>query len=140
VSGNHEEVRPETAVSKTYQNTAASASVDVGLPERLTIGLVEIAASAREGLLVLAVGTGMQVMEAMFAEDVERLCGPRNKHEACLRYVEELRWPDGFSCPACGARSEPWRATRDRLVCRVCRRQTRVTAGTIFDKTRTPLT
>jgi transposase-like protein len=60
--------------------------------------------------------------------------------EACLRYVEELRWPDGFSCPACGARGEPWRATRDRLVCRVCRRQTRVTAGTIFDKTRTPLT
>jgi hypothetical protein len=60
--------------------------------------------------------------------------------EACLCNVEELRWPDGFSCPACGARGKPWRATRGRLVCRVCRRQTRVTAGTIFDKTRTPLT
>jgi len=60
--------------------------------------------------------------------------------EACLRYVEELRWPDGFSCAACGTKGEPWRATRGRLVCRVCRRQTRVTAGTIFDKTRTPLT
>lgn len=60
--------------------------------------------------------------------------------EACLRYVEELRWPDGFSCPACGSKGEPWQATRGRLVCRVCRRQTRVTAGTIFDKTRTPLT
>lgn len=60
--------------------------------------------------------------------------------EACLRYVAKLRWPDGFSCPACGSKDEPWQASRDRLVCRVCRRQTRVAAGTIFDKTRTPLT
>ena len=60
--------------------------------------------------------------------------------EACLRYVEELRWPDGFSCPACGTKGEPWRATRGRLVCQACRSQTRVSAGTIFDRTRTPLT
>jgi transposase-like protein len=58
---------------------------------------------------------------------------------ACLGYLEVLRWPDGFSCPSCGRMGEPWRATRGRLVCRECRRQTRVTAGTIFDKTRTPL-
>jgi len=59
---------------------------------------------------------------------------------ACLRYVGKLRWPDGFACLACGATSEPWSATRGRLVCRACRRQTRVAAGTIFDKTRTLLT
>ena len=22
--------------------------------------------------------------------------------EACLAYLEKLRWPDGFVCPACG--------------------------------------
>lgn len=60
--------------------------------------------------------------------------------EACLRYLEKLRWSDGFFCPACGCLGEPWRATRGRLVCRSCRRHTRVAAGTIFDKTRTPLT
>ena len=60
--------------------------------------------------------------------------------EACLRYVEALRWHDGFLCPACGSAGEPWRATRGRLVCRVCRHQASVTAGTVFDKTRTPLT
>jgi transposase-like protein len=35
---------------------------------------------------------------------------------------------------------EPYCATRGRLVCRSCRHQATPTAGTIFDKTRTPLT
>ena len=35
---------------------------------------------------------------------------------------------------------EPWRQTRGRLVCSACRHQTSVTAGTILEKTRTPLT
>src|SRR5690348_15149956 len=39
-----------------------------------------IAESAKEGLLALAVGTGLQVMAAMFAEDAERLCGPGGRH------------------------------------------------------------
>ena len=60
--------------------------------------------------------------------------------EACLRYIERLRWPDGFFCPACGSLGEPWRTTRGRLVCSSCRHQSSVTAGTIFDKTRTPQT
>ena len=60
--------------------------------------------------------------------------------EACLRYVEALRWQDGFACPACGSSGAPWRASRGRLVCRACRHQASVTAGTVFDKTRTPLT
>lgn len=58
---------------------------------------------------------------------------------ACLTYLERLRWPDGFTCPACGVVGEPWHQTRGRLTCRSCRHQTTVTAGTIFDKTRTPL-
>ena len=70
----------ETAVKKSYQMDAPHASVEIELPEQLTIGLSGIAASAKEGLLALAVGTGLQVMEAMFAEDVQRLCGPKGKH------------------------------------------------------------
>ena len=59
---------------------------------------------------------------------------------ACARYLEALRWPTGFACLKCGAAAEPWRQTRGRLLCRSCRRHTTVTSGTIFDKTRTPLT
>ena len=59
--------------------------------------------------------------------------------EACLDYVERLRWPDGFTCPACGVQAEPYRASRLRLMCRHCHHQTSVTTGTIFEKTRTPM-
>lgn len=59
--------------------------------------------------------------------------------EACLSYLEQLRWPEGFVCPRCGETSEPYRSSRSRLMCRVCRYQGTVTAGTVFDKTRTPL-
>lgn len=59
---------------------------------------------------------------------------------ACATYLEKLRWPSGFCCPACQTTGEPWRQTRGRLVCTACRHQTSVTAGTIMEKTRTPLT
>ena len=59
--------------------------------------------------------------------------------ESCAAYLEQLRWPRGFVCPACGIADEPARTSRGRLCCGVCRFQCSVTAGTIFDKTRTPL-
>lgn len=59
--------------------------------------------------------------------------------EACLGYLERLRWPHGFVCPRCGAAGEPYRSSRSRLMCGSCSHQSTVTAGTIFDKTRTPL-
>ncbi len=59
--------------------------------------------------------------------------------EACLSYLVALRWPQGFICPDCGLAAEPYRSSRTRLMCRSCGHQTTVTAGTIFDKTRTPL-
>ena len=59
---------------------------------------------------------------------------------ACAGYLEQLRWSGGFTCPSCGTGTTPWRQTRERLVCPVCRHQASTTAGTIFDKTRTPLT
>lgn len=59
---------------------------------------------------------------------------------ACATYLEKLRWPSGFCCPACQTNGEPWRQTRGRLVCSTCRHQTSVTVGTIMEKTRTPLT
>jgi transposase-like protein len=59
--------------------------------------------------------------------------------EACLAYLEGLRWPQGFVCPSCGVVQPAYRSSRLRLMCRSCGHQSSVTAGTIFDKTRTPL-
>jgi transposase-like protein len=58
---------------------------------------------------------------------------------SCVEYLAGLRWPDGFVCPLCGA-SEHWRTRSGLWMCRSCGRQTSVTAGTIFHRTRTPLT
>jgi len=59
--------------------------------------------------------------------------------EDCLDYLEWLRWPTGFACPACDHRGA-WRLGDGRLMCAGCGSRTSVTAGTIFDRTRTPLT
>lgn len=59
--------------------------------------------------------------------------------EACLAYLERLRWTQGFVCPRCGSVGDAYRASRTRLMCPSCQHQSSVTAGTIFDKTRTRL-
>jgi transposase-like protein len=58
---------------------------------------------------------------------------------ACAEYLEGLRWPNGFVCPRCAEADEAYRSSRARLMCRHCRYQCTVTAGTVFEKTRTPL-
>ena len=57
----------------------------------------------------------------------------------CLDYLDWLRWPDGFVCPHCSSISG-WRLADSRWKCGGCDRKVSVTAGTVFDKTRTPLT
>ena len=49
------------------------------------------------------------------------------------------RWPTGFCCPDCGVVGEPWEMAGGWLRCRACRRETSITAGTIFEGTRKPL-
>ena len=57
----------------------------------------------------------------------------------CLDYLEWLRWPEGFVCPTCG-HEDGWRLGDGRFECSACSTRSSVTAGTIFDRTRTPLT
>ncbi len=57
----------------------------------------------------------------------------------CLDYLEWLRWPEGFVCPRC-AHVKAWGLADGRYECPECGERTSVTAGTIFDRTRTPLT
>jgi transposase-like protein len=57
----------------------------------------------------------------------------------CLDYLEWLRWPDGFVCPGC-AHVGGWALGDGRFKCAGCGARTAVTAGTLFDRRRTPLT
>src|SRR6266513_3750240 len=57
----------------------------------------------------------------------------------CREYLFRLRWPEGFSCPRCGGR-KTWPLHGVRLQCAGCDYQSSVTAGTIFQDTRKPLT
>ena len=61
-----------------------------------------------------------------------------NTNEACRAYLARLRWPDGFRCPGCGD-DRSWPVREVLLECAGCGCQTSVTAGTIFQDTRTPL-
>jgi putative transposase len=58
------------------------ADAELVLPEQVTIALAELAGAAREGLLALAVGTGLGVLGSLLDADVERLAGPKGRHNA----------------------------------------------------------
>ena len=57
----------------------------------------------------------------------------------CLDYLQWLRWPDGFVCARCG-HVGGWALADGRFRCAGCAARTSPTAGTMFDRTRTPLT
>lgn len=63
---------------------------------------------------------------------------------ACAKYLEALRWPDGFACPKCGLVAEPYRFPSKSSVvlrCRGCKDKgnTSLTAGTVMQGTHTAL-
>jgi transposase-like protein len=58
--------------------------------------------------------------------------------DACRAYLVQLRWPEGFRCPKCSG-TKGWPVGSLLLECATCGRQTSVTAGTIFQDTRTAL-
>lgn len=60
---------------------------------------------------------------------------------ACLRYLEQARWPAGFECPACREKGNPWYLnSRPRVLeCPNCNHQISLTSGTIMQRTRQPL-
>ena len=71
--------------------------------------------------------TTWQSFESWFTDDA-----------ACRRYLGRLRWPEGFSCPVCSS-SDAWETSRGLWMCQSCGRQTSVTAGTIFHRSKLPL-
>ena len=62
-----------------------------------------------------------------------------SSERACRDYLFMLRWPGGFTCPRCGTQ-RAWPVRSLLYECCACHYQTSVTAGTIFQDTRKPLT
>jgi predicted RNA-binding Zn-ribbon protein involved in translation (DUF1610 family) len=59
----------------------------------------------------------------------------------CGDFLIGRRWPNGFSCPACGALKHSKLVSRAHTFeCLECGRQTSITAGTILHRTKLPLT
>lgn len=73
-----------------------------------------------------------------YPRNLTELEGRYSTEEACREYLGRLRWPDGFRCPRCQS-AKSWPVRRVLLECGGCGYQTSVTAGTIFQDTRTPL-
>ena len=67
-------------MTKNYQRTELDTS-SLAVPEQVSVAMNEIAADMREGLLALAVGAGLQVMQQLMEADVAAACGPRGKHD-----------------------------------------------------------
>lgn len=69
-----------------------SAELRLAMPQTVSVAMSEIAEDMQEGLLALAVGTGLQVMSALMEQDVTAVCGPKGKHDrqrAAVRHGRE---------------------------------------------------
>jgi len=74
--------------SSQIQSVVASAPA---IPERVGVAMAEIAENLHEGLLALAVGAGLQVMQALMEADVSALAGPKGKHNMARTAVRHGR-------------------------------------------------
>ena len=65
-----------------------------------------------------------------------------SSEKRCQEHLFQLKWPNGFSCPQCGHQEEAYEITTRNaplFECVRCKHQTSLTAGTVMEKTRTPL-
>jgi transposase-like protein len=77
-------------MKKSSQNQPVGASVPA-IPERVSVAMSEIVENMHEGLLALAVGAGLQVMQALMEADVSTLAGPKGKHNMMRMAVRHGR-------------------------------------------------
>ena len=59
--------------------------------------------------------------------------------QTCWDQFLSLRQPNGFICPSCSATKGCFKPSRKLFECYSCKHQTSLTSGTLFHKTRIPL-
>ena len=62
-----------------------------------------------------------------------------NTEDDCLEYLKKMKWPNGFICPGCGNDHSYEIRSRHLYECTQCKKQTSVTAGTLFHGSRITL-
>ncbi len=77
-------------MKKSNQNLPVDATTPA-IPEHVSVAMTEIAENMQEGLLALAVGAGLQVMQALMEADVSVLAGPKGRHDATRTAVRHGR-------------------------------------------------
>jgi putative transposase len=77
-------------MKKSSQNQPADATAPA-VPERVSVAMAEIAENMQEGLLALAVGAGLQVMQALMETDVAALAGRKGRHDRVRTAVRHGR-------------------------------------------------
>jgi transposase-like protein len=77
-------------MKKSSQNQPADATAPA-VPERVSVAMAEIAENMQEGLLALAVGAGLQVMQALMETDVAALAGRKGQHDRVRTAVRHGR-------------------------------------------------
>lgn len=58
---------------------------------------------------------------------------------SCIKHLMEMRWPTGFVCPHCQHNHGYYSSVRKHFECACCHKQTSVTSGTLFHKSKVPL-
>src|ERR1700740_65399 len=53
--------------------------------------------------------------------------------DVCLKFVADLRWPNGPECPRCQGKELSFLKTRRLWKCKACKKQFSVKVGTIFE-------
>ena len=81
--------------------------------------------------------TPVQFRKGISLSECLKLYGTEDQ---CFDALYRWRWPNGFQCPHCGHDRGCQLTDRKLQQCHRCRRQTSVTAGTIFDSTKLALT
>ena len=78
-------------MKKSSQIQPVGATASSGRAERVSVAMTEIAENMHEGLLALAVGAGLQVMQALMEADVTALAGQKGKHDMTRTAVRHGR-------------------------------------------------
>ena len=100
-------------MSKNYQTRAQkdTSGTVVSVPEQVTVALSELTGQVQEGLLALAVATGLQVMGQLMEADIDALAGPKGAHQPDRSAVRHGSGPGSVTL---GGRRVPVRRPRVR--------------------------
>ena len=128
ISISPEEYVPASTILEALAEIALRCTKHLRLPSREFA--TQMLPDARIRLPTESVPDSLLAFQHMFPDD-----------DACAAWLIEMRWPDGFVCPACG-HEKGWALRRKAhtFECAGCRRQTSVTAGTILHASKLPLT